>query len=219
MVDRPFRLLLIRHGVTAWNREQRLQGHSDVQLNTDGHIQAARMASRLAQAETPLKAIYSSDLQRARSTAEAIAAPLGLSVRPTTLLRETMLGDWEGLTAEDIVARGDEAHWLRYRTDAYLHRPPRSESMEQVWERMSRAYADIREEFAEGDVAVVGHGGSLRVLLCEALNAPITSMKHLYLSNAGLSIIEEAGPLERRVRRVVLMNDTSHLDRGEENRI
>jgi broad specificity phosphatase PhoE len=83
--------------------------------------------------------------------------------------------------------------------------------MDEVWHRMGCAAALIRAEQSAGTVAVVGHGGSLKALLCSALNAQTASMRHISLSNAGMSVIEEAGPPERRVQRVVLMNDTSHL--------
>ena len=204
----------MRHGLTAWNREQRMQGHTDVDLDSEGYLQAAGIAQRLFKSDYVLKAIYSSDLKRARLTAEAIAAPLGLAVRTTELLRETMMGSWEGLTAEDIVARGDANLLALYRSDAYLNRPPGAESMDEVWDRMKRAVSLIRTEHPHGNVAVVGHGGSLRVLLCEALDTSIASMKHIMLANAGLSIIEEFGPADSRFQRVVLMNDTSHLQQG-----
>lgn len=188
-----------------------MQGHTDVELDVDGHDQAARIAERLARSANPPQAVYSSDLQRARLTAEAIAAPLGLTVKTTPLLRETMLGDWEGLTADGIVARGDEQLLDLYKMDSYVHRPPGAETMEDVWHRMNQAVEVIRGAHPHGNVAVVGHGGSLRVLICKALGAPITTMKHIWLGNAGLSIIEEVGPEDQRMQRVMLLNDTSHL--------
>ena len=116
-----------------------------------------------------------------------------------------MLGEWEGLTSDEIIARGDRELLSLYRTDSYVNRPPLAEAMEQVWDRMNRAAALIRAEQPDGTVVVVGHGGSLRALLCAAMNAPIASMKHISLSNAGMSVIEETGPLERRIQRVVMM--------------
>lgn len=204
-------LYLVRHGVTAWNRELRMQGHADVPLDPEGEEQARRIGNRLATCLHPPEAIWCSDLLRARQTAQAIAAPLGLTLRITPMLRETMLGAWEGLTAQEIAARGEAELLERYQHDSYVHRPPESESLDQVWERMSQAYEQIRVAHPQGYIAVVGHGGSLRVLLCEALNAPITSLRHFALSNASLSIIEDIGEGERRRRRVMLINDTSHL--------
>ncbi len=206
------KLILVRHGITAWNREQRMQGHTDVDLDPEGHVQACKIAERLSSLDGGVQAVYSSDLRRARLTAEAIAAPYSLPVTSTPLLREIMLGDWEGLTAAEILDRGEEELLTLYRSDSYVHRPPNSESMEQVWDRMSIAAGLIREANPDGTVVVVGHGGSLKALLCSALGASITSMKHIFLSNASMSIIEEAGPPDRRFQRILLMNDTGHLN-------
>jgi broad specificity phosphatase PhoE len=214
VTEAVLRLILVRHGVTSWNREQRMQGHTDVELDAEGHVQAAAMAERLSKSEYVIQAVYSSDLKRARQTAEAIAAPLSLPVRSTVLLREMMLGDWEGLTADDIIARGDEQQLSLYRADSYTNRPPLAEPLVQVRNRMVCALDLIRAEQQSGTVVVVGHGGSLRALLCEALNAPTSCMRHFSLSNTGMSVIEETGPYEKRAMRVVSMNDTSHLSVG-----
>jgi broad specificity phosphatase PhoE len=205
------RLYLVRHGVTIWNREQRMQGHTDIPLDDEGWEQARRIGARLAGAAHPPQAVWSSDLLRARQTAESIAAPLGLTVRTTALLRETMLGAWEGLTRAEIEARGEGEHLARYILDSHKHRPPGGETLEAAWERMLRAIGEIRAAHPAEDIAIVGHGGSLRVILCEALDAPLASMKRLWLDNASLSVIEEIRSPERCLRRVTLINDTSHL--------
>lgn len=212
MPNDTLRLYLIRHGVTVWNREMRIQGHSDTPLDSEGCAQARRLAARLAASDRPPQAVWSSDLLRARQTAEAVAAPLGLRVQTTPLLRETMLGDWEGLTRADIEARGEAEHLERYRRDPHAHRPPGGETLEAAWERMEQAAHAIRAAHPSGQVAIVGHGGSLRVLICAALGAPITSLRHLWLDNASLSLIEEYGGDRSGLRRVLLLNDTSHLD-------
>ncbi len=189
----------------------RMQGHTDVALHEDGRQQAALLAVRLAGSAFPPEAIYSSDLSRARETAEAIGRVLGLEVQASEQLRETGLGEWEGLTREEIETRGDAELLANYLRDSHTYRPPGSETLESVWERMNSVMETIRRDHPGGNVAVVGHGGSLRALLCAALDAPISSMRHLWLDNASLSIIEETGPLEPRHRRVTLVNDTSHL--------
>lgn len=204
-------LILVRHGVTAWNRAQRLQGHTDTPLDAEGCAQAQRVAARLASICPELSAVFSSDLSRARMTAEAIALQFGLPVSTSIQLRETSLGDWEGLTFDEIIARGDGEKLARYRADAYNNRPPGAEQIVDVWARMQRAAEEIRDAHPAGSIAIVGHGGSLKVLLCAALGASIDSMKHIYLSNAGISIIEETGEPANRRSRIVLMNDTSHL--------
>lgn len=188
-----------------------MQGHTDIPLDAQGRAQAERIGARLAAAPHPPRAVWSSDLSRARDTAEAIARPLGLIVQTSPLLRETCLGAWEGLTRADIEARGEARLLADYVRDSHRHRPPAGETLEAVWERMMAAVQTIRESHPTGETAIVGHGGSLRALLCAALDAPVPSMRRLWLDNASLSIIEEFDPPEGRVSRITLLNDTSHL--------
>ena len=95
-------LLLARHGETDWNREFRIQGSSDIQLNELGRQQAQFLAQELT--DVDLDAIYSSDLSRAQATAAAVAATHGLEVQLDPRLRERSFGSWEGLTREDVSA-------------------------------------------------------------------------------------------------------------------
>lgn len=198
-------LYVVRHGITVWNQEGRVQGHTDVPLSAEGVEQAKRLAARLANEQ--IDAVWSSDLARARATAEEIAAIHSLPVQTTAALRENGLGEWEGLTENEILARGDEAIWRAFRRDPGTHRPPGSEPMEAVWDRMLGVLVQIREAHARGGAVVVGHGGSLRVLLCDALQAPRSSMHRFTLENASLSLIEYTE--HRTWLRIV--NDTSHL--------
>jgi len=205
------RWYLVRHGVTAWNREMRMQGHSDVPLDAEGMEQAKLIGERLASGSRPPLAVWSSDLVRARVTAEAIASRLNLRVRTTPLLRETMLGDWEGLTRAEIIARGDAERLKLYHTDSLHHRPPGAEPLETAWDRMIEAAELIRAEHPRGQVAIVGHGGTLRVLICDVLGAPIANMGRMWLDNVSLSILDDYGAEGRNSGRVMLVNDTGHL--------
>ena len=139
--------------------------------------------------------------------------PLGLAVRTLPELREIKFGEWEGLTVAEIQERGDGDLLANYRLDSFHHRPPGAETLQEVWSRMIAAVAIIRSESGDAErVAIVGHGGSLRVLICDALEAPITSMRHLFFENASLSIIEEKDFPTRLFRRLLLFNDTQHLE-------
>ena len=204
------RYYLVRHGVTEWNKTMRFQGHSDIPLDVEGREQARKIGARIAALPQPPVAVYSSDLSRARDTAEAIAAPLGLTVVTTLELRETCLGAWEGLNRAEIEARGEGALLAGYSRDSLVHRPPDSETLEAVYDRMNRAWDEIRARHA-GPTAIVGHGGSLRALLCAALDAPLPSMQRFWLDNASLSVLEESLGAETSRRRILLVNDTSHL--------
>jgi len=211
MSTETLRLYIVRHGATDWNQAMRMQGHTDIPLNAEGKEQAKRIATRLSTINPSIEAVWSSDLSRARQTAEAIAAPLRLPVRTTPLLREIMLGEWEGLNAEEIEARGDGELLRRYRLSPHGQRPPGGETLDQVWERMMRARDEITAAHTVGQIAIVGHGGTLRALLCDALDAPLPSMLRFSLANASLSLIEETRTIETCIRRILVVNDTAHL--------
>lgn len=199
------RLYLVRHGETVWNREGRVQGHTDVPLSPAGIEQARRLALRFA--EKRIDAVWSSDLGRSRATAEAVAGSRGIGVVVTPLLRETMLGAWEGLTEAEVVARGENDLWQQWRRAPDVYRPPGSEPLEDVWVRMIRAVGQIRNSVGSGTVVVSGHGGSLRAILCDALAAPVSSLNRFALENASVSLVEYT---EHRTS-VRFVNDTCHL--------
>jgi probable phosphoglycerate mutase len=137
-------LLLVRHAETDWNAERRWQGHADVPLNARGLEQAQMLAQQLA--GQPVDAIYASDLSRARDTAAAVGARLGVDVVVDPDLREIDVGPIEGLTAEE--ARGFEG-WHGEPKEAHA-------------ERVLRAVRRIAERHPGERVLVVTHGGSLR---------------------------------------------------------
>src|SRR5687768_8927226 len=128
------RLYLVRHGVTVWNTEGRLQGQTDTPLAPEGIEQAHKLAARLSLEK--VDAVWSSDLQRAYKTAEIIAMSHGLEVTVSPVLREAGFGLWEGLTESEILDLGHEEHWENYRRDSLKHRPPEGERLEVVCERM-----------------------------------------------------------------------------------
>jgi broad specificity phosphatase PhoE len=137
-------LLLVRHGETDWNADGRLQGHTDRPLSDFGRRQARELAAELEGDE--LEAIYSSDLARARETAEIVGERLGLPVELDPDLREKDWGNWEGLTAVER----DRVEFVGESTEAHQ-------------ERMLRALRRIAERHpGEGRVLVVTHGGSMR---------------------------------------------------------
>lgn len=210
-ISEILRYYLVRHGVTDWNREKRWQGHSDTPLNDEGREQARRIGLRLSQIERPPQAVWSSDLSRAFDTAQAIATPLGIPVYTTPLLREMGLGEWEGLQEKDIIARGDAERFARYKLSPGEHRPPGGESLESALNRLKQVLGEIRERHPAGQIAVVGHGGSLRAMFADALDAPAATMLRFQLGNCSLSILEDTKTDEGWVRRIQLLNDTSHL--------
>lgn len=159
-------LFLVRHGETDWNAEGRWQGQTDVPLNAAGRAQARELAGRLRGAG--LSIVASSDLLRARTTAEIVAAELGLALRPADhRLREQGFGDFEGLTAQECAARYPAA-WVRYAADSRAT-PPGGESAGEV---LARVVPALREVAALGSAAlVVMHGRALRTFVRDVLGA------------------------------------------------
>ncbi len=146
------RMVLWRHGQTAFNAERRFQGQRDVPLNAVGRAQARRAARHLATLE-PTE-LWSSDLSRAASTAGYLARLTGLEIRQDKDLRERHGGAWEGLTIEEIRER--------YPDDLAAWEPPGGETLKTVAERTAAALARIAAGAAPGSLVVVtGHGASL----------------------------------------------------------
>jgi probable phosphoglycerate mutase len=152
-------LLLVRHGETDWNRDGRWQGHSDTQLNDAGRAQARRVAGELGDVDV----IYSSDLARARETAEIIAAQLGdLEVNVDSRLRERSFGAWEGRTGPEIEADFAEQH-ARWRAGDGAGADD-AEPFEAFGDRVRDFLEDVLARHPGETVVVVAHGGPIRVI-------------------------------------------------------
>jgi broad specificity phosphatase PhoE len=159
-------ILLVRHGETDWNLENRVQGHSDRPLNDTGRAQARALAEQLA--DEPLDAVYASDLMRARDTARAVAATHGLPVLAMPELREKNFGTWEGMTDVEIRERFPQAASGPW-GDA--------ETTDDVADRVLEALHGIAERHPGGRVLAVSHGGPLRAVLrrCEVPDGPVVN--------------------------------------------
>ena len=198
------RLLLIRHGSTAWNAEGRYQGQTNTSLSARGHEQALRLAERLRSED--IDALCASDLARAWETAELIAAQHHLPIRPEPRLREINFGEWEGQTHAEIEQHNSAtlAEWF----DDPMHRsPPGGETLQEVVDRVKAAFDTIVDQHPEGTVAVVAHGGTLRALICGALEMRPDAYWQFQIDLASIS--ELALHPEGAILRS--LNDTAHL--------
>jgi broad specificity phosphatase PhoE len=164
-------LLLARHGETDWNREGRWQGWADPPLNDTGRAQARELAEQLR--STPFDAVYSSDLARARETAEIVAAPHGVPVVADAGLREIDVGSWSGLTRAELEERFPDGE----RPDGET-RDQHSARVHAAVERIARANLGRR-------VLVVTHGGTMR-----ALRDQVTGGPHHPIANCGVIELE-----------------------------
>ncbi|MBT0570940.1 histidine phosphatase family protein [Curvibacter sp. CHRR-16] len=187
MPDQITRILAIRHGQTAWNVDTRIQGHTDIGLNEQGQWQAQQAAQAL-QGET-LDAIYSSDLQRALHTAQAIARttlPTHETVRIHTGLRERGFGLFEGKTWAEI-----ETHWpeesRRWRQRDPQFAPEGGETLLQLRERVHATFSAIASQHQGQHIAIVTHGGVLDMLYRLATSQELYAPRTWELANAGFN--------------------------------
>ncbi len=153
------RLLLVRHGQSAWNAESRWQGWADPPLSDLGEAQAAALASALAPSE--FQGVVSSDLERARRTAVIAAQSLGLTVEVEPALRERDVGAWSGLTTPEIERRWP--HQLAAWRSGRLVAPPEGESDDTMAVRVVEALHRLVTR-PEDSLLVVTHGGLIRLV-------------------------------------------------------
>ena len=183
------RLILWRHGRTAWNAERRFQGQTDVPLDDMGHRQAAHAAEQLALLSPDR--IVSSDLARARETAEALATRVGLEVATHAGLRETFAGEWQGLTRRELEEKyGDELSRWSAGSDV---RPGGGETRLEVAARMVEAIDGVLAESAAGETIVIAtHGGAARAAIGALLELPPEHWAALgVLTNCAWSVLVE----------------------------
>ncbi len=190
------RILAVRHGETAWNRDTRIQGHTDIELNEHGRWQAARLAEALR--DEPIAAVYASDLLRAHETAQVVARSRRQSVTSHLGLRERCFGRFEGHTWTELEQRfPEESQAWRKRVPDFA--PPGGESLLQLEARVVPAVQELAARHPGEQILVVAHGGVLDILYRTAtrlgLQAPRsweltnTAINRLLWSPEGLSLV------------------------------
>ncbi|HXV18609.1 MAG TPA: histidine phosphatase family protein [Candidatus Omnitrophota bacterium] len=199
------RLLIVRHAESALNFENRIQGHRDSGLTFRGMHQAQRLARKIKNIR--IDKIYSSDLGRAYSTTRAITKHLKLQIVRDPLLREIHLGDWEGMTPEEVDNLYDKGYqkWLKKPSGVRI---PRSEPIARFRKRVTTRVRQIARANRGKTVLVVTHGGVITALLAQWLDADFDKLiLDLHLENTGLTLVDET---DKKVR-VRFVNDSSHL--------
>jgi broad specificity phosphatase PhoE len=198
------RLTLVRHGQTAWNTAGLAQGHTDIELDADGHRQAQLLARRLL--EHPIDAVLSSDLVRCRQTLAPFLDRRELTVAFTPGLRERSFGQMEGTDYAELHA-WMQAEATRLGCSLRAVRPPDGESVQEVWERLAPFEEALRE--TPKDTLVVSHGGSLAQLLARLLRGSEETPRAFRFGNCSVTT------LHRRADGTFLLesfNDSRHLE-------
>jgi probable phosphoglycerate mutase len=206
----PTRIVALRHGETSWNVDQRIQGQLDIPLNEHGRWQAAQLGGALAHED--IAAIYSSDLQRAAVTAQALGDSVGWAVVPVVLepaLRERAFGVFEGVTFREIEERWpeDARRWRRRDPD---FGPGGGETLRAFYERVVAVALRLAAGHAGQTIAIVAHGGVLDCLYRAATGCELDAPRTWKLGNASINrLLYGNGSLS-----LVGWNDDRHLDRA-----
>ena len=204
------RFCFVRHGETPWNAERRIQGHTDIGLDPEGVQQAALAGRWLANGGPRPLHLYSSDLLRARLTAEPLAAALGLPIRFVPALRERRYGLFEGLTYDEARARyPDDYAAFEHRQPDYAF-PQGGESLRTFFARVTGALQALHAAHPGETVAVVTHGGVLDIINRFVRGNPLELPRDFHIPNTGLNwvLASSAG------WRIESWAETRHLDHG-----
>jgi len=199
------RLLVVRHGATLNNASGRYTGQSDAGLSPLGVRQAEAVARRLAAEQ--LDRLVTSDLRRARDTAERIVRHHAIALEEDPDLREISMGTWEGLTYAEALERAPE-RVARWSADPCSEAPPGGETFTTLRDRVVRALDRWIAQCPSGTVLWVTHGGVLGVLLCHALGLDLSRRVQFRRDNAAITELAVADSTRVLVRH----NDTAHLE-------
>ena len=200
------RLILIRHGETSWTREKRFQGHSNTALSSIGRRQAKALAKEVKKYSPDV--LYASDLKLASQTAAVIGRSARLRPRKDRRLREMNFGLWEGKTGKQLAEEGSKIYrdWCRGRRVS----PPKGESFKRISFRTNGFLDEIFKKHVQKTVAIVSHGGAIKIMISRALKLSLRSLWSFRLDPASISVIH----VYPDFMQVVTLNYTAHLRKG-----
>ncbi len=205
------KIIIARHGEVAGNLAEKkaFVGWGDIPLTQRGLLQAQALGEYLK--DETIDAVYSSDLQRARITAQNIADPHNLTVQVDADLREVNYGDWEGLNEAELVARYPQ-QWQARQSDPWNVASVGGENQAQMWARVLPKWNALVERHEGQTFVLIGHNGLIRILLCHLLGAPFANFKRIHVNNCGVTRVE-IEPNPGGSPKILLrgINQTSHL--------
>lgn len=198
-------ILLVRHGETNWNKEQRLQGHLDIGLNEQGIIQAQLLGKVLAREK--IDVAYASDLSRALDTANTITAHHQIPTLVDTQLRERCYGEIQGMTFQEIEQKLPDNHraWTSRNPD---FQPLGGESMRQFYQRVTTCFEKIALNHPNQVILIVAHGGVLDCMYRVACQIDIAEKRKVELLNTSLNRLR----FSQNRFEVESWGDVSHLN-------
>ncbi|MGI4847183.1 MAG: histidine phosphatase family protein [Janthinobacterium lividum] len=202
-------IILVRHGETDWNAARRLQGHTDIALNARGRQQAAALAAALS-AEA-FDAIYSSDLERAHDTAQAVASTRNMTVTTKAGLRERCYGGFEGVLHQELPILFPDAYaaFLRRDVDArYPDSERRAETLREFFDRCVETVSRLAQAHCGQKILVVAHGGVLECLYRAARKIDLQAPRDFDIQNATINRLSWDG----QVFQIEAWSQVTHLD-------
>ncbi|MBQ1352121.1 MAG: GNAT family N-acetyltransferase [Oscillospiraceae bacterium] len=198
-------VFLVRHGEAEGNLYRRIHGHYDSKITENGLLQLKALQQRFAPIH--LDAAYSSDLYRARKTAEAVCAPKQLSVTLDPRLREVSMGDWEDLPWAEV-ARTDREQARNFSKRHLEWHVNGSEGFQKAADRFAQAIFEHAAAHDGQTIAIFAHGSVIRTFLCRANGLSLAEINQLpHSDNTGVSLMEIQG----ESIRLIYQNDNSHL--------
>lgn len=198
------RLILVRHGESLWNVQERIQGHSNSDLSERGIEEAKKLAQRLRNEK--IDVIYTSDLKRAYKTAKIIQKNHSAPIYQRKRLREAYFGLWEGLQWAEVEERYPKEA-AAYREDLVKNRAPQGEQIEAVVKRVGRIIDEIKRKYKRKTALMVAHSGPIRAAIIYLLGLPLEAWKRMQVDNASITIFE----FPKGKPFLKLFNDTCHL--------
>jgi alpha-ribazole phosphatase len=181
------RIHLVRHGQVAGHDQPRYNGQTDVALTDLGVEQYHRLKERLA--DTPISACYTSDLTRCVTGAEIICGQFDIEPVRRSELRELNIGVWEGLTWQEIKTNWPD-EWQARLADLVNFRVPQGENLLDVEARVMPVISEVIERHKGQEILVVGHGGVNRIVLLNAIGAPLAGMFNIEQNYGCYNIID-----------------------------
>jgi len=186
-LDNRTRLFLVRHGEITTSREWRYVGHLDVDLTETGMRQMKRIGERLKNERVDV--LLSSDLQRTRKGAEIIGAIIDVTPQPNAAFREINLGEWEGLTRDEIVAQFPADFEERSQNLPYF-RIRKGESFADLQDRVMKQIEIVLKEYEGKNIALIAHGGVNRIIITHVLGMELSNLTRIDQAYGCLNIID-----------------------------
>ena len=201
-------IYFLRHGETVASKTGGFCGTSDVELTPEGRIMAKDFA--VAYQSVPWKAIFCSPMRRTIATAKPLCELVGMEMQLRDGLKEIDFGEWEGKTPAEV-NRESHDEYVRWQSEPGWNAPPGGERAIDIARRSSVVIAEIEASYPDGNVLVVAHKATIRIILCSLLGIDVGRYRdRIYMPVAAVSVLEfcQQGP------RLLKLSDRSHLNLG-----